>query len=152
MPQREQWLPVEEKGRLCQNLVVVGKVEANQIQKTFTCEITPDVQWSDERKSCTLGSACCRQMSDFARDCPSRGSRDENHSHLKRALGSFVGMVHDQSTTPITKPGTPCGSECGWRELISLVFSGHDGLVSIVTVFAPAGILVVVQILSTIVN
>ena len=93
----------------------------------------------------------CRQMSDFARDCPSRGSLDENHSHLKRAFGSVVGMVRDQSTTLITKPGTPCGSECGWRELISFVFSGPDGLVSIVTVFAPAGILVV-QILSTIVN
>ena len=63
------------------------------------------------------------QVSDFARDCPSRGSRDENHSHVKRALCSFVGMVHDQSTTLITKPGTACGSPCGWRELISHVFS-----------------------------
>ena len=40
------------------------------------------------------------------KNCPNRGSCDENQTHLKRAFGSFIG-VHDQSTTLITKPGTP---------------------------------------------
>ena len=49
-------------------------------------------------------SMLCRQMGHCARDCPNGGSRDENHTNLKRAFGSFVGVVHDQSTTLITKP------------------------------------------------
>ena len=91
-----------------EDLVVVGKVKV-------TTNLTPDVQRSDERRSCTrtrapvksVQSLLCRQTRHFARDCPNRGSRDANHSHLKRAFGSFAGMVHDQSTTLITKPGTP---------------------------------------------
>ena len=89
-----------------------------------------------------------RKMGHFARDCPNRGSRDEHHAHLKRSFGSFVGMVHDQSTTVTTKPGTPHCGERGWRDLFVLGDPELDGAVFLVTVFSPVGVLVAIQILS----
>ena len=62
----------------------------------------------DQELQSTLGSAGCRQTGHFARDCLNRGSRDESHSHVERVFRQFfLEMVHDQSTTLITKPGTP---------------------------------------------
>ena len=77
----------------------------------------------------------CRQMSHFARDCPNRGSRDENQTLLKSVFGSFVAMVHDRSMTLITKPEARLpGGGCGRCQFIHSVVFELDGLVCLVAI------------------
>ena len=49
--------------------------------------------------------------------------RNENHSKLKRAFIMIAGMVHDQSTTLITKPGRPRAEvNVGGESSVGLLF------------------------------
>ena len=87
--------------------MVVGHVKVKASRQTSSGPMSGGV--AQGRRVPVKSGQCllCRQMGHFARDCPNRGSRDDSHSHLQRAVGSFVGMVHGQSTIRITKPGTP---------------------------------------------
>ena len=102
----------KEHGLIHQNLLVMGKAKANLIPDDLHLQSLarrPVVRYKEDphgpRSPVTTGQCLlCRQMSHFARDCPNRGSRDENQTRLKSVFGSFVAMVHDRSMTLITKP------------------------------------------------
>ena len=56
-------------------------------------------------------------------------------THISNALWQFFGFgARPVDNTDHQTWNTSCRGECGWRELFNFVFSGLDGLVSIVTV------------------
>ena len=108
----ERRLPAKEHGLIHQNLLVMRKAKGNLIPDDLHLQSParrPVVRYKEDphgpRAPVTTGQCLlCRQMSHFARDCPNRGSRDENQTLLISVFGSFVAMVHDRSMTLITKP------------------------------------------------
>ena len=129
--------------------MVVGKAKGKgepDSRPTFTCKITPHVQWFDGSKSCTRAKSPSQIWAVLVVS-PGGSFREEIvriADHMTK-IGSFVDMVHDQSATLVTKPETSRAEVSAHAESSSILFSLGLGL-SLLSQ-SPAGVLVVVQIL-----